>query len=523
MKFKFVIATLLTFLLAAQLLLAQRSGGNFGGPGGQNAKTIELVDKFDKNANGRLETNERKAALEHLESRKGSERSRRRMPRHRGPAGKPGPKVAIESVKPIENDDLYNTGVLRTVFLNFESQDWEEELAAFKPTDVEVPATMVVDGNYYKQVGVSFRGTSSFFMITAGSKRSFNISVDFADEKQRLYGVKTLNLLNCNGDASMMSSFLYHDIASKKMATPRACFVKVVVNARSWGVYANVEQFNKDFLKRNFDSKKGARWKVPGTPISDGGLRYFKNDLDAYKERYTLKSKEDDQAWYDLVDLTRVIEQTPAQDLEEALEEVLDIDGVLWFLSVDVALANSDGYWTRASDFNIYQNQKGKFHILPHDMNEAFGLAKHGGPPGASLIRMFTPRRSPGGPGGIGGNGGPKLDPLVGLDNPRYPLRSKLLANENLRKRYLQHLRTIASEYLNWDYLGPKVEEARSLIDAEVKHDTRKLMTYQAFQEATADNGKIYDFCSKRAEYLLNHVEIQNLEADPDAEVVKQD
>ena len=536
MNYKFLIAALSTILLTAQLSLAQRGlFGGPGGPGGPNAKTIELVDKFDQNENGRLETNERKAALEHLENRE-SEPSRR-MPRHRGPSGKPGPEIDVESVKPIENDDLYNADVLRTVILTFENEDWEKELATFKPTDVEVPAAMVVDGKHYQEVGVRFRGSSSFFMIPEGSKRSFNISVDFADDKQRLYGIKTLNLLNCNGDASMMSSFLFHDIASKKMATPRACFVKVIVNGRSWGVYANVEQFNKDFLKQNYDSKKGARWKVNGNPRADGGLRYFRNDLDAYKERYTLKSKEDEQSWDDLVELTRIIEQTPAKDLEDALEKILDVDGLLWFLAVDVALVNSDGYWTRASDFNIYQNAEGKFHILPHDMNEAFGLAKHGGPPprpgfdrnsrggrGGDRGGRSRGGRSAGGsrsPGGRGGDGGPELDPLVGLDSPRFALRSKLLANENLRTRYLQHLRTIATEYLNWDYLGPKVEKARSLIDAEVKNDTRKLMTYEAFQEATADDGKIFDFCSKRAEYLLSHAEIKNLEVDSDAEAVE--
>ena len=27
---------------------------------------------------------------------------------------------------------------------------------------------------------------------------------------------------------------------------------------------------------------------------------------------------------------------------------MLDIDGVLWFLAIDNALINNDGYWTRA-------------------------------------------------------------------------------------------------------------------------------------------------------------------------------
>ena len=38
-----------------------------------------------------------------------------------------------------------------------------------------------------------------------------------------------------------------------------------------------------------------------------------------------------------------------------------------------VALANSDGYWTRASDYNLYQDVNGRFHIVPHDVNEALG------------------------------------------------------------------------------------------------------------------------------------------------------
>ena len=38
-----------------------------------------------------------------------------------------------------------------------------------------------------------------------------------------------------------------------------------------------------------------------------------------------------------------------------------------------MALVNSDGYWTRASDYSIYQDEKGRFHVIPHDMNEGLG------------------------------------------------------------------------------------------------------------------------------------------------------
>ncbi|GIT30807.1 MAG: hypothetical protein Ct9H300mP1_28530 [Planctomycetaceae bacterium] len=43
-----------------------------------------------------------------------------------------------------------------------------------------------------------------------------------------------------------------------------------MINGRSWGVYANVQQFNKEFVAEHYGSSKGARWKVSGNPQADG-------------------------------------------------------------------------------------------------------------------------------------------------------------------------------------------------------------------------------------------------------------
>jgi hypothetical protein len=243
--------------------------------------------------------------------------------------------------------------------------------------------------------------------------------------------------------------------------------------------------------------------------------------------------------------LCKVLNETPADKLEAALKPILDVDGALWFLAVDIALINSDGYWTRASDYSLYQNKEGVFHILPHDMNEAFreshgrGRGGRGGPPGGGFGPPpggGPPASGPDGPpqGGRGGGfpgggfgpppGGPgeqqagsgfELDPLTGLDNERFPLRSKLLAVPALKKRYLQHVKTIAEKYLDWNYMGPKVASARELIHDEVKADTRKLMTFENFLAATDDkDGKLREFCDKRAEYLLNLPAIKDLSED---------
>src|SRR5262249_43880415 len=222
----------------------------------------------------------------------------------------------------------------------------------------------------------------------------------WAAPKPRLYGYKTLNLLNSHEAPSMMSTVLYSYIARQYIPAPKANFVKVVINGESWGVYVNAQQFNKEFVEENYKTTKGARWKVRG-PNFGAGLDYLGDNVEEYKKRYTIKSKDDAKDWKALVQLCRTLNETPLDKLEDALKPMLDIDGVLWFLALDNALINNDGYWVRASDYSLYRDPKGKFHVIPHDINETFQAAMFmgfGGPKGAK-----GPKSGPGEPKGAKG------------------------------------------------------------------------------------------------------------------------
>ena len=243
-----------------------------------SAESVKLVAKFDKNGDKRLDTAERKAARESLaaEPARGGFGRRGGGPGGFGRGGmapgSPGAKVTPADVKSYPaSTPLYDLGTLRTIFLQFENADWEQELAAFNNTDVEVPAIATVDGKTYKNVGVHFRGASSFMMVPEGSKRSLNLTFDFVDEKQALYNYRTLNLLNANGDPTFVRAVVYSEIARQYIPTPRANYMRVVINGESWGVYVNAQQFNTDFTRDYFKSTKGARWKVPGRPGGRGG------------------------------------------------------------------------------------------------------------------------------------------------------------------------------------------------------------------------------------------------------------
>ncbi|MFO0962499.1 MAG: CotH kinase family protein [Phycisphaerales bacterium] len=525
-----------------------------GGPGGPFAQERKILATYDADKNGRLEGKEIDAAREALK-KDAADRPQRggRGPRMGGPPGGevaktgPGRKVTPADVKSAGDRPLFDEGVVRTIFLDFDLPDWEGDLELFHGTDVDLPATMTVDGVKYPGVGVRFRGASSYMMVPKGAKRSLNVAVDHTDPKARLLGAKTLNLLNSHEDDSMMSTVLYSHLSSPHIPTPRANFAEVVINGESWGVFVNVEQFNKDFVERHWpESKgKGARWKVNGSPMGDGGLQYKGDEVAAYKSRYEIKTKDDEKDWRALIELCRTLSQTPVDQLETALKPMLDIDSALWFLAMDIGAANGDGYWVRASDYALYRDASGVFHIVPHDMNEAFhtrlmGPAApggmrgmrggpgqqrggQGGPPGEGQRVGDGPRQGEGqrpgegqrqGEGQRGGMRGPRggggvsaidLDPFYGMDDASKPLRSRLLQVPALRAKYLECVHAIAAQ-MDWAKIGPYIAKERALIEPLVKLDTRKLSTTEAFERAVSDGTESKEglraFFDGRSKYL---------------------
>jgi hypothetical protein len=503
-----------------------------GGPAGLEQGERKLVKQFDRDGDKRLNVVERKAAREFLAkqpaARPGPPGGFGPRPAERG-TPQPGRRISPAEVAACTNAPLYDPMTLRTVFIEFEAGDWEKELSDFYNTDVEVPARLTVDGQVYPDVGIHFRGASSFFMVGAGWKRSLNVSLDFMHEDQNLRGYRTLNLLNSHGDPTFLRAVLYLQIAREYLAAPKANWVRVVINGEDWGLYASVEQFNKDFVKDRFGTTRGARWKVTGSPQGRGGLNYLGDDPAAYKRIYEIKSKDDRGSWAALIRLCRVLDTTPTNDLEAALSPLLDVDGVLKFLALENVFINNDGYWVRASDYSLYQDEAGRFHIMPHDANETFSAASGPGgpPPGGRMpgLGPNAPGRFP--PAGFGSNAPPrfprgvrgdglKLDPLHGLNDTSKPLRSRLLAVPALRARYLGYVRDLAEKWLDWERLEPQACQYQALIAEVAKADTRKLDSTEAFEQGVQGTASpapaagfgppaitLKDFADQRRRYLM--------------------
>ncbi len=469
----------------------------FGGGRGGPRPAIKIVAKYDTNKDGKLTGDERKAALE----ARGEAYSPEQRAGTRTGDIQDDVKSSLAST-PVDSPTFYDAGTLRTLYLRFPDEDWYAQLNTFYRTDVEVPAELVVDGKVYSEIGVRFRGTSSYFTV-ASAKKSFNIAVDYGDDNQRLFGYKTLNLLNGHVDSSFLREVLYNRIARDYMPAMKTNLVKLVINGENWGVYINLQQYNKDFLDEWFGTRDGIRWKVgPG----GGTLTYNGNDPSTYQRTYQLKTANAKNPWEKLIALCEMLEpKIPDAKLVTDLPLIFNIDRALWQLAVSNVFMDDDGYIHKGGDYAIYQDVNERFHLISHDNNESFrfGRASRGGGPGGR------------GPGGWswGELTSGMVSPLTHADNAMRPVINRLLGIPEWKARYIAHVHTVTDEWLDWKVLEPIINEYHSLIDSEVKNDDKKLYPYQDYQTSADGDSRertpsLKQFVTQRREYLLNHPEL---------------
>ena len=403
----------------------------------------------------------------------------------------------------VADEDFYDEAVLRTVRLEFAQSDWWSQLTANYQAKENILATLTVDDVVCEGVGVRFRGNTSYQMTGNSQKKSFNIEIDYTDEDQRLMGYKTLNLINCMGDATFMREVLYSNLCRRQFPSAKANFVKLEINGENWGIYANVQQLNAEFIEDWFPSDRGTRWRAEGNmgggggpggggfrPRSTGGisvlaevaeggvtsgvaaLTWQGSDTAAYEAVYELKNTGQDDPWAPLIHTCDVLNNTPIDELPDELPLVLDVDRALWACASEIIFMDDDGYVNkRGSDYCLYyEPETGRIHLMQYDGNECMA------------------------------NGQWTL--FYREDDSTVPLMHRLMDINAYQQRYLAHVRTILDTFLSAEVMFEKIEAYRDLIAEEVQADDKKLESYDAFEREIED---LKEFVTERRDYLLSN------------------
>lgn len=384
---------------------------------------------------------------------------------------------------------LYDESVIRTIHLDFSQPNYWTLLTQNYQSHTDIPATMTVDGEVFDSVGVRFKGQTSYMMTQGSQKKSFNISLDYGQDYEKLMGYKTLNLNNCFQDPSFLREFYYLHQIRQYIPAAKANYVQLYLNGQNWGLYPSVQQLNGDFYEEWFLSNDGTNWRAD-RPTGSGGpggggwgdgtaaLNYLGADTALYQQYYTLKSADKANPWDDLVATCDVLENTPLDQLEGELRNYMDLDRTLWFLACEIAFTDDDSYVYKGKmDYYVYwEPETGRLTPIEYDGNSCMEL---------NLAQQW----------GV----------FYHANDVDYPLLNRLLAVPALRQRYLAHLRTIVQQSFDPPSAQAAIDAYAAQIDSLVENDPKKLYTYNQFLTEVED---LKDFISVRRNFLMSNSEM---------------
>ncbi|MBK9107963.1 MAG: CotH kinase family protein [Saprospiraceae bacterium] len=390
-----------------------------------------------------------------------------------------------------ETDGFYQLNKIRVIELNFEQPDYWAQLTANYATKKDLMASLTYNGEVYPNVGVRFKGQTSYQRVTS-QKKSFNITMDFMDDSQDIKGYETLNLNNSYEDNSFVREVLYEYITRPFCPSLKANFSHLYINGQDWGLYPNVQALDGDYVSEWFLSNEGTRWRCerttgggPGQPGGGFGagtstLNFLGDDTTLYKPHYTLKKTTLSDPWTDLMRATKVLNTIPLDQLEDTLHKVMDVDRTLWFLAKEILFGDDDSYINKGGMdyYAIYQKDIEKLIPLEYDAN--------------SVMKSQTSSWSL----------------FLKESDTKFPLANRLFKVPALRQRYLAHVRTMFNQALDSAHYVSTINYLYNLIDSLVQADPKKLMTYTAFQ---SEKNVLINWMRNRRVYVLNNTEFKQI------------
>ena len=416
--------------------------------------------------------------------------------------------------------------------------DWEE-LIANAESEEYYDATLVIDGETFKNTAIRGKGNTSLSMVSSmdSERYSFKVEFDHYDDALSYHGLDKLSLNNLIQDATMMKDYLAYTLMKEAgAAAPLCSFVYITVNGEDWGLYLAVEGIEESFLERNFGADYGELYKPDSTNMGGGreNGREFNmedavkretragesaqkaaepqmpevGDIDISKMPEGFDASQipaheggaggrgaadvklqyiDDQAesyaniWNNAktsitaADQTRLIQSLKKLSSGEDIESVVDVDAVIRYFVVHNYVCNGDSY-TGSMIHNYYLYEKdGKMTMLPWDYNLAFGSFRGGNAQSA----VNTPIDSP----------------VSGGEASDRPMWNWIAADETYTAQYHQYY----EEFLNTVPVEGIIENAYTLIRPYVASDPTAFYTAEEFEKGVE---ALRRFCTLRSESI---------------------
>ncbi|MDJ0766340.1 MAG: CotH kinase family protein [Myxococcota bacterium] len=216
-------------------------------------------------------------------------------------------------------------------------------------------------------VGIRLKGRASFQPLN--QKPGFKVKFDAYIDGQRFMDLRRLTLNNMTQDPSMVRERLgYAVFREMGLEAPLCNHALVYVNGEYYGVYANLQTLDDEFVEWLFDP-------APGNLYDTSSEEYFVDlELD-WLPWFELETNQDAGDTSDLVNLMNGINGPIASFFQDA-GFVLDWEQWLREGAVQAIIADWDGYFGAKNNYKIYHElERDLFLLFPWGIDQTFGIA----------------------------------------------------------------------------------------------------------------------------------------------------
>ncbi len=228
-------------------------------------------------------------------------------------------------------------------------------------TDRTFPAVVEVDSVEYS-CQVRYRGRSGRDL----PKKSWKIIY----ENESPFGCGEINLNSEYRDRSIMRNHLAMELSRfAGQPAPDTRFVSLVVNDTYYGVFVEVEQVDEEFLERR-DLGYGMLWKSIQHGARFTPLIRIEDLYLNYEPKITPTGALDT-----LIARFSYITFAEADQIAENIDELVDIENLLYYFATQYVIINGDGY---TKNFYTYMQPNRRWLLIPWDCDASMGNDWHG-------------------------------------------------------------------------------------------------------------------------------------------------
>jgi spore coat protein CotH len=295
-------------------------------------------------------------------------------------------------------EELFSPTALHTIHLRVSKADWkrmeppsgllgrmwgpqvkEEDLrhSQFGFEFAWVTGSFECGGTALPEIGMRFKGNSSYAMAQETLKRPIKVDFDRVVKDQSFAGLTELNLHNNAFDPSHMrealSYWVFRDAGAQASRTAYALVyltVEGLHDRKLAGMYTVVEEVDKRFLESRFGTAKGLLLK----PEAGFDLPHLGEEFSKYEKVYRPKTTQTPETSKAIIEFTKVIHKADDQTFEREIDSRLDVDAFLRFVACNTVLSNMDSFLSTGHNFYMYVHpQTLKVYFMPWDMNLSLG------------------------------------------------------------------------------------------------------------------------------------------------------